>query len=202
MCEDPCFRIDTDSAAAIQRWRIATRKKLISERLAIKRSLRKAYAERIVTRLEQVIGKPRGLVVSAYWPLHGEPDIRAFLQIIVALGGRAALPVVVRRGEPLVFRAWSVGEPLERGVWNIPTPTAGAETVIPDVVIAPVVGFDQDCYRLGYGGGYFDRTLATLPKKVLSVGVGYAQSTLPTIHPLPHDIALDMIVTEADVRLP
>jgi 5-formyltetrahydrofolate cyclo-ligase len=86
-------------------------------------------------------------------------------------------------------------------VWNIPVPKYGEE-VYPDVVIAPVVGYDQSAYRLGYGGGFFDRTLAAIPKQPLVIGVGYSHAAIPTIHPQPHDIPMDKIVTEREIFIP
>ncbi len=116
-----------------------------------------------------------------------------------ALGavGHRALPVVVARAQPMVFRAWRTGEPLESGVWNIPIPPASAPVVTPDIVIAPLVGFDQALYRLGYGGGFFDRTLAAMPRRPRVIGVGYDQAAIPTIFPQVHDIPMDMLVTES-----
>ncbi|MEP4420404.1 MAG: 5-formyltetrahydrofolate cyclo-ligase, partial [Nitratireductor sp.] len=111
-------------------------------------------------------------------------------------GGTLALPVVVEKAAPLVFRDWRPGMKLEKGVWNIPVPPA-APAVIPDIVISPVVGFDPANYRLGYGGGFFDRTLAALPARPTVIGVGYAAAAIATIYPQPHDIAMDFIVTEA-----
>ena len=116
-------------------------------------------------------------------------------------GGRCALPVVVERGKPLVFRPCSAGEPLAKGVWNIPVP-ATTEEVLPDVVIAPVVGFDRACYRLGYGGGFFDLTLATMKNSPLKLGVGYGQQALMTIYPQPNDIPMDMVITEEGACFP
>jgi len=115
-----------------------------------------------------------------------------------ARGVRAALPVVVEKKQPMQFRLWSPGCRMERGVWNIPIPADGP-AVTPDVVIAPLVGFDAEYYRLGCGGGYFDRTLASLARKPFVVGIGYAASRLATIHPQPHDIPMDAIVTEEGV---
>jgi 5-formyltetrahydrofolate cyclo-ligase len=83
---------------------------------------------------------------------------------------------------------------MERGFCNIPVPADGAQ-VMPTIVIAPVVGFDPDCYRLGYGGGYFDRTLAAMPAGTRVIGVGYAQA-IPTIRAQPHDIPMNLVVTE------
>ena len=116
-------------------------------------------------------------------------------------GGASALPVVVQRHAPLTFRRWRRGDALEPGVWNIPVPADGA-IVTPDIVIAPVVGFDPACFRLGYGGGFFDRTLAALPRRPRIVGVGYARQEIRTIFPQAHDVPMDMIVTEAGIVAP
>jgi 5-formyltetrahydrofolate cyclo-ligase len=91
----------------------------------------------------------------------------------------------------LSFAPGRRGDQLVRGVWNIPVPADG-EAVIPDVVIAPVVGFDRACYRLGYGGGFFDRTLAAMTDFPRKMGVGYAQQVIQTVHPQPCDIPMDM----------
>jgi 5-formyltetrahydrofolate cyclo-ligase len=95
----------------------------------------------------------------------------------------------------LIFRAYKSGDPLEKGIWNIPIPAEG-NPVLPDVVIAPIVGVDPLNFRLGYGGGFFDRTLAAMPFKPLVIGVGYDLQRIATIHPQPHDIPMDRIVTE------
>jgi 5,10-methenyltetrahydrofolate synthetase len=109
-------------------------------------------------------------------------------------GIRVALPTVVAKARPLIFREWHPGARLKSGVWNIPIPAEGAE-VIPTVVIAPLVGFDPDAYRLGYGGGFFDRTLAALSPRPLAIGVGHPVGAIPTIYPQSHDIPMDWIVT-------
>jgi 5,10-methenyltetrahydrofolate synthetase len=121
---------------------------------------------------------------------------------VIAGGGRCALPVVVAPGQPLVFRAWAPGEALVRGVWNIPVPAETAPVVVPDVVIAPVVGFDPACHRLGHGAGYYDRTLAVLPKTTRVLGVGYALAALATIYPQWHDRPMHAIVTPEGVHGP
>lgn len=176
-------------------WRKAERERLIALRLAISADHRATMAEAISTGLDRVVGEIAGRTVSLYWPFRGEPDLRPWLARVAAHGGRTALPVVVAKAEPLCFRAYRPGDPLERGVWNIPVPAHG-ETVVPDVVIAPLVGVDPGNYRLGYGGGFFDRTLAAMPVRPLVVGVGYEALRIATIHPQPHDIAMDVVVTE------
>jgi 5,10-methenyltetrahydrofolate synthetase len=112
-----------------------------------------------------------------------------------------ALPVVVEKGQPLEFYLWQTGEALARGVWNIPIP-AKPKPCRPDIVVAPVVGFDAACYRLGYGGGFFDRTLAAMAEKPRVIGIGYSGSRIATIYPQPHDIPMDIIVTEAGIIRP
>ena len=187
--------VDDQQRTDVMRWRKAERQRLLAERRAISSEVRRSAAKRIVTALMEAIGDVRGLTVSVYWPSRGEPDLRDPIARIIAAGGHCALPVVVERGRPLAFHSWAPGERLERGFWNIPVPANGHK-VVPDLVIAPVVSFDRACYRLGYGGGYFDRTLAARPEKPRLFGVGYAQAGIPTIYPQPHDIPMDAIVTE------
>ncbi len=185
-----------DAWADVARWRRAERKRLLDARLALDVAARHDSANRIAAALDRTIGKFGGRTVSGYWPFRGEPDLRNWSIRVIERGGRVALPVVIRKDWPLEFRAWAPGDPLERGMWNILVPARGP-SVQPDIVIAPLVGFDDANYRLGYGGGFFDRTLATLPRRAFVIGVGYATSRLATIYPQPHDIAMDAIVTDA-----
>ena len=187
--------------AEVMQWRKAERQRLIGERLAMSSDLRRRHADQIGARLEEVVGKVQGVIVSAYWPFRGEPDLRGFMAGVCDRGGRCALPVVAERGKPLVFRPWSPGELLAKGVWNIPVPATNEE-VVPNVVIVPVVGFDRACYRLGYGGGFFDRTFAAMKNSPRKLGVGYRQQAILTIHPQPNDIPMDMIVTEEGASFP
>jgi 5,10-methenyltetrahydrofolate synthetase len=178
----------------IARWRKAERERLIQARLAIPAEERSAMSTAIAAQLDAIVGDLSGRIVSLYWPFRGEPDLRPWMTSVVARGGTPALPLVVEKAHPLVFRAYRPGDRLEKGVWNIPIPAEG-DPVIPDIVIAPLVGVDPGNYRLGYGGGFFDRTLASLPAKPLVVGVGYEMQRIPTIHAQPHDIPMDRIVT-------
>lgn len=193
----PEFRAPAQGASGsdVARWRKAERERLIAERMAWSADIRMARSETIARKLNRAIGKPGNRIVSLYWPFKGEPDLRSWLIQLIERGARIALPVVVEKKAPLEFRLWAPGEPLERGIWNILVPAHGA-VVMPDIVIAPVVGFDAENYRLGYGGGYFDRTLAAAPEKPLAIGIGYGESRIRTIYPQPHDIAMDMIVTD------
>lgn len=195
----PDFRPAPERSSAwgdVARWRKAERRRLVEARLAMSAAERAERAQRIAAGLDRAIGRVSGRIVSAYWPFRGEPDLRDWTIRVIGRGGRIALPVVIRKDWPLEFRIWMPGDKLERGVWDILVPSRGP-AVEPDIVIAPVVGFDADNYRLGYGGGFYDRTLAAMKKRPMTLGVGYDEARLPTIYPQPHDIALGAIVTDA-----
>ena len=193
---DPEFRAPLTDWTDVRRWRKAERERLIAARLAVSADMRTAMSQRIAEDLDAVIGDIAGRMVSLYWPFRGEPDLRPWIASVNERGGRTALPIVIEKGQPLIFRAYVPGDRLEKGVWNIPIPAEG-DPVLPDIVISPIVGIDPANYRLGYGGGFFDRTLAAMPFKPLVIGVGYELQRIATIYPQPHDIAMDRIVTEA-----
>jgi 5-formyltetrahydrofolate cyclo-ligase len=118
---------------------------------------------------------------------------------VLRSSGRIALPVVIARGRPLEFRSWTEDAEMELGVWNIPHPANGPP-VEPSALVIPLVGFDEGGYRLGYGAGYYDTTLAAYETRPVAVGVGFEFSLLPTIHPQPHDCHMDVIITESGIR--
>jgi 5-formyltetrahydrofolate cyclo-ligase len=190
--------VDAEQRRDVARWRKAERQRLLKERMAHTPAKRQVWSEDIARHVAATAGSFEGRIVSFYWPFRGEPDLRPLTEIVLSQDGSCALPVVVEEAKPLEFRSWKPGDPLVRGVWNIPVPKGG-DAVIPDIVLAPVVGFDPDCFRLGNGGGYFDRTLAAIERKPLVIGVGFSGAAIPTIFPQPHDIPMDMIVTENGV---
>jgi len=194
---DPAFTgLVNDPVAAqdVARWRKAERERLIAARLALGIGEREANAKHIAQSLDQIVSTCAAPVVSTYWPFRGEPDLRSWMAILHARRICVALPVVMTKGQPLQFRAWEPSAPLARGIWGIPFPANGA-IVVPNVVIAPVVGFDPAGFRLGYGGGFYDRTLAGLDPKPIAIGIGHPIASIPTIYPQPHDIPMDWIVT-------
>ena len=207
LSSSPCSLHELDAEMAgtapidIRPWRKAERKRLIDARMALHAAERETMDAAIRARLEGLIGRPEGRTISAYWPFRAEQDLRPLLRALRDAGARIALPVVVAKGQPLIFREWRAGARLARGVWNIPYPEDGEE-VVPDLAIAPVVGFDARCFRLGYGGGFFDRTLAALANRPACIGVGYSMQQMATIHPQPHDIAMAAIVTEHKIIEP
>jgi 5-formyltetrahydrofolate cyclo-ligase len=188
-------------------WRRAERQRLIEARLRVPVEERQLASAQIAQRLDahcRAAGLLQpGTIVSGYWPLRGEPDLRPWLAGLHEQGYLCVLPVVVEKAAPLRFRRWYPGCAMEKGFWDIPVPADSAQ-FIPRLLLAPVVGFDRQCYRLGYGGGYFDRTLAELrgagaPFDVM--GIGYSAAQIESLQPLPHDIALQAIVTERAVIL-
>ncbi len=194
---DPAYGglgVDCRPARDVARWRKAERQRLIAARLALPNAVREECAARVVADLDCLIPISAATVVSVYWPFRGELDLRGWMTSVHARGARVALPVVVGKGMPLVFREWHPRARLAPGVWGIPIPADGAQ-VTPTVVIAPLVGFDPGGYRLGYGGGFFDRTLAAQSPRLLAIGVGHPVAAVPTIYPQPHDIPMDWIVT-------
>ena len=181
-------------ADAIKRWRRTERERLIALRQAIPAEDRRRFGAAIETGLRTILAARPG-ILGVYWPFRAEFDPRPIVEWAVAAGRTVALPVVVDKRGPLEYRAWRPGEPLVDGVWNIPVPEK-RDIVTPSLVLAPLVGFDTGCYRLGYGGGYFDRTLAALAPRPYAIGVGFDVQRIETIHPFPFDIPMDLIVTE------
>ncbi len=142
----------------------------------------------------------RDALIGCYWPFRREPDCLPFMREVLRAGGQVALPVVIGRGKPLEFRLWTERTKMEAGVWNILHPAEGA-AVTPAALLVPLLGFDDQGYRLGYGAGYYDMTLASLSPRPFTVGVGYEAARLATIHPQRHDVPLDVIVTESRKRI-
>jgi 5,10-methenyltetrahydrofolate synthetase len=131
---------------------------------------------------------------GVYWPIRGEPDLREAYAELARRGQRLALPVVTARDAPLAFAAWTPGDALEEGAMKVPVPQAPHRLVTPDALLIPCVGFNAARVRLGYGGGFYDRTLAGTPRPQ-AIGVAY-QFSLVEFDADAHDIALDAVLTE------
>ncbi len=140
-------------------------------------------------------------VVSAFYPYETEIDTRPLLGHLAGEGWTTCLPIVIARGEPLVFRRWLPGEPTIAGVWGIPRPPDSSPLVEPDVLLVPLMAFDRRGYRLGYGGGFYDRTLALLrhKKPVVAIGVAYAAQEVDRVPHGDHDQPMDFVMTEKEV---
>lgn len=173
--------------------RQAMRREMLARRAALSPATRAAASARMVRHLLQALAPPR--IVAFCWPIKYEPDIRAVLVPWMAEGALAALPVVLAPATPLAFRLWTAQTPMMEDRYGIPTPASG-DFVQPDLILLPLNGFDAQGYRLGYGGGFFDRTLAVLSPRPLVVGVGFEINRLDTIQPEIHDQRVDWIITE------
>lgn len=179
-------------------WRKAKRLELLQARQAVPSAIHRSVSNLIVEELTQkFLSRLKG-VTALYSPVGGEPDILPFAERLLDAGGTLALPVVIAPGQSLQFRKWEPGNAMMHGVYGIAYP-AIEKVVQPDALIVPVLGFDAACYRLGHGGGYYDRTLGALSPKPLTIGVGMEQARLPTIYPQLYDVPMDFIVTEAGV---
>jgi 5-formyltetrahydrofolate cyclo-ligase len=187
--------VDTVSLKA---WRKAQRERLIAARLSVGPAVLDAWRRRIDRSLELSFPGLSSCRLAFCWPIKGEYDARHLARTLRDRGALTALPVVKARNAPLVFREWHPGVELAVGALDIPYPKDSAE-VVPQAVLIPMNGWDAQGYRLGYGGALFDRTLASLAKKPVTIGVSYELAKLDTIHPQPWDIPMDFVVTERGV---
>lgn len=180
-------------------WRAEARKLLLASRKSVSLAQRRRQDERMTDLLCVAFAPVRGLDLGFYWPMHGEFDPRAVVDHFREHGSRAALPVVIRKAAPMSFKQWWPGIEMPPGLFGLPVPER-SRTLRPHAVLVPPVGFDAMGYRLGYGGGYFDRTFASLSPQPLKIGVAREVSRIDTIHPQPHDVPMDFVVTEAGVH--
>jgi 5-formyltetrahydrofolate cyclo-ligase len=141
-----------------------------------------------------------GTIVALYHPIKDELDTAPLAEALIERGARLALPVAERTPAPLVFRAFAPGDALIKGRHSIMVPRAESPALAPDIVVAPLLGFSRDGARLGYGGGYYDRTLKALRAAgtVIAVGYGYGAQEVDALPSSPLDETLDWIVTERE----
>lgn len=179
------------------------------DKAALRRRLKTARArearqnpkagEALAYRLPDALLGGKGAVVAAYAPMREEIEPGGAMARCRAAGARLALPATTDPAAPLEFRAWDFGEPLAEDALGVPAPLDTAQSVRPDLLFVPLVGFDQFGGRLGYGAGCYDRTLADLrgQKPILAVGLAYEVQRVTRLPREPHDQALDWIVTES-----
>jgi 5,10-methenyltetrahydrofolate synthetase len=181
--------------------RRALRKQLIERRLALSPEDCACLSAAICGHLKAGFPQLAGMRVGFCWPVKNEPDLRPLMQTWIDSGNAgftALLPVVVEAGAALAFRAWTPESRLVEDRYGIPAPVEG-EFLVPEALLIPVNAFDAAGYRIGYGGGFFDRTLASLQPPPLSIGVGFELSRVDSIRPQAHDKRLDAMVSEAGV---
>ena len=181
-----------------QEWRKKQRLELLARREAVTKDDRLHWSMAITTSLERGFPILWKNTVGFYWPYRGEYDPRPLMNIIQERGATLALPEVENKNKLLRFRRWWKEAPMKTGAHNIPIPD-NTELVMLNAIIVPMLGFDAQGYRLGYGGGYYDRTLAAINPRPLVIGVAFEILRLDNIHHRPHDIAVDFIVTEAGI---
>ena len=187
----------TDSVKA---WRKRIRSELVGKRTAVEERVREEWGKRIDEHLERAFPQLQHarVCVGVCWPWRGEYDARPYCARLRQRGATTALPVVVAPGQPLLFRLWDDDSELGEDTYGIPYPLHSPQ-VHPDALLIPMNAFDDGGYRLGYGGGFFDRTLASLSPRPLAIGIAFELARVDTLQPQPHDIPMDYVVTEAAV---
>jgi len=190
----------TDSAAAteLRAFRNTMRSRLIAAREALPADIHAQLSRKLERHLGELLDALNPAVLAFCWPFRGEFDARALVSGRLPGGLRACLPVVVDNGLPLEFREWSPQSEMVEDRYGIHIPARG-ETLQPDAILMPLNAFDAAGYRLGYGGGYFDRSLAALAPRPRAVGVGFELARVDSIRPQAHDLPMDVIVTEAGI---
>jgi 5-formyltetrahydrofolate cyclo-ligase len=183
---------------ALKAWRRSEREQLIAARAAIAPGVLDIWRRRIDGYLERSFPGLARCRLAFCWPIKGEYDARHLARTLRDRGALTALPVVVAPKTPLIFREWHPGIVLAHGPLDIPYPV-NSQQLTPDAVLLPMNGWDAQGYRLGYGGGFFDRTLAALAQKPLTIGISYEMAKLDTIYPQAWDVPMDYVVTERGV---
>lgn len=182
----------------ITAWRKQQRARLLEARRKMTSIERERAAAALIANLDALFARLPCSTLGLYWPIKAEFDLRAWAgRQSEARGVALALPVVVQERAPLEYWSWRPGDAMARGHWGIMVPAVRVP-VVPDVVIAPLIGFSGR-YRLGFGGGYFDRTLAALSPRPYAIGIGLEAGRLTGFVPQPHDIPMSAIVTESMV---
>jgi 5,10-methenyltetrahydrofolate synthetase len=185
--------MDTTVAA----WRRQQRATLLASRQTLSADERQNAARCVGDKLDALVAARRPASIGLFWPIKHELNLLSWAAALEQRGDVVfCLPVVVAKQAPLEYWRWRQGDKMARGIWDIPVP-AQRDAMTPDLVLAPMLGFDRANFRLGYGGGYFDRTLAVLRPRPLVVGIGLEFGALDTIFAQPHDIPMDVVVTEA-----
>ncbi len=161
-------------------------------------AVREAASARLRIHLMAWLRAHRGAALAGFWPLGGEVDLKPLLETWHDSGGATLLPRMRGEGRPLEFRRWTPATPMEAAAFNVEEPPADAPRLRPDVVLVPLLAVDGGGYRLGYGGGYYDRTLAALDQ-VHAVGVALDAQRVDAVPRGVHDRPLSHLVTESGV---
>lgn len=206
-----------DDTADSSAFRAALRREKLAVRMALEPNTHAEFSARLEAHLEDYLLKASAMqpenTLAFCAPTKNEFDAGPLASRLIQRNGqhctqsasqciwRAAMPVVIALDTPMIFRVWTPSTPMGRDRYGIPIPTAGEE-LAPSMVLLPLVAFDGAGYRLGYGGGYFDRTLAVQVPRPLIIGVGFELARVPSIRPQAHDVPLDVVITEAGITFP
>jgi 5-formyltetrahydrofolate cyclo-ligase len=176
------------------------RKDALMRRDAIPAAERASGAERIAARVFPLAMKP-GTIVSGFMPLKTEINPLPLMRKLSQRGAQLALPCIAGRGKPLIMRAFAFGDELASGQWGIREPKPDAPEVAPDVLLVPLLAFDRNGHRIGYGAGYYDMTIAKFRaiKPVIALGIAFAAQEIEEVPVTPRDARLDLVLTEHDV---
>lgn len=177
------------------------RQDALRKRLSLPTAARKEAAQAMAERFLQTVKLKPGAVIAGYWPVNGEINVLPLLTQLQGQGYACALPQMSGKDKPLLFGRWSEKTPMKTNAFEIKEPEASAPAVMPDIVIVPLLAFDDQLHRLGYGAGFYDRTF-TVMKKIgpfTAVGVAYDVQKIGKVPAEAHDRALDMVVTDRHV---
>ncbi|WP_033069387.1 5-formyltetrahydrofolate cyclo-ligase [Thalassospira australica] len=190
---------ESDDEKSQSEWRRAVRRALLGWRSALDAHSHKYFSDQICAHFSTFLARRTGATIGFYWPIQNEIDLRPVIERHISAGGRAALPVVPGKDMPMEFHNWTPNTEMVSGFARIPEPRNSTEVPV-HVMVAPLVGFDRAGYRLGYGGGFFDRTLGAMKRKPLVVGVGFEATLLEDIKPHRYDVPVDVLITDQGVR--
>lgn len=193
------YAIDERTFSDVTRFRKAERTRLYEKRKEMDSITRRVSTQALTQNLWRLLSDQTFKQIAIYWPIRGEPDLRPLMLDLCLENCKVLLPVVIDKERPLVFRQWHPGSRMDRGLWKIPVPADG-EPSSPDIIVSPVVGIDENFYRLGNGGGYYDRTLAAMQNPPLVIGVGFDFCKIPNIFPMKWDIPMDCFVSDVELR--
>jgi 5-formyltetrahydrofolate cyclo-ligase len=187
-------------SAAIEHVKARLRGEALARREALSAEVRAAASQAVAARPFPV-GISAATVASGFMPMKSEINPIPLMRRLADAGARLALPVVAGRGKPLIMRAFAFGQPLASGVWGIREPKPDAPEVLPDVLIVPLLAFDRSGYRIGYGAGYYDLTIAALRKQkaIIALGVAFAAQEIAHVPKTARDARLDLVLTEREV---
>ena len=171
----------------------------LAERSALSQTQRQQAAQDIAKRPLPFALTP-GAILAGYWPIKNEIDPFPLMTRLAEAGARLTLPVVAATNHPLQFRAWSPDIDMEKGAFGILQPPSDAQQLVPDIVITPLAAFDRSGHRIGYGAGYYDRSLVLLrlEKPVIAVGMAFSVQEVPHVPFEAHDVPLDFVLTEIE----